>query len=82
MDFSSFSDFVDEFVKWLVATGRRQRTIDEYVMTVLMFAKAKRSITKDPETRDRIEKAFNAFRADVLRKQIEKLESGKGQFGM
>ena len=38
MDFSSFSDFVDEFVKWLVATGRRQRTIDEYVMTVLMFA--------------------------------------------
>ena len=38
LDFSSFSDFVDEFVKWLVATGRRQRTIDEYVMTVLMFA--------------------------------------------
>jgi integrase/recombinase XerD len=38
VDFSSFSDFVDEFVKWLVDTGRRQRTIDEYVMTVLMFA--------------------------------------------
>lgn len=43
---------------------------------------AKRSITKDPETRDRIEKAFNAFRADVLRKQIEKLESGKRQFDL
>lgn len=40
---------------------------------------AKRSITQDPEMRKRIEKAFNAFRADVLRKQIEQLEGGKSQ---
>lgn len=43
---------------------------------------AKRSITKDPETKERIEKAFNAFRADVLRKQIQQLESGKRQFDL
>lgn len=40
---------------------------------------AKRSITQDPEMKKRIEKAFNAFRADVLRKQIEQLEGGKSE---
>lgn len=43
---------------------------------------AKKSITKDPETKNRIEKAFNSFRADVMRKQIEELESGKRQFDL
>lgn len=44
---------------------------------------AKRTITNDPETRQRIEKAFKAFRADVLRKQIEQLEGGdKRQFDL
>ena len=38
---------------------------------------AKRSITKDPESRARIERAFNGFRADLLRKQIEELEGGQ-----
>lgn len=43
---------------------------------------AKRSISQDPETRQRIEKAFRSFRADVLRKQIEQLEGGKRQFDL
>lgn len=38
---------------------------------------AKRSITSDPDARQRIENAFRSFRADVLRKQIEELESKK-----
>ncbi|KIX03056.1 uncharacterized protein Z518_06606 [Rhinocladiella mackenziei CBS 650.93] len=38
---------------------------------------ARRMISRDPETQKRIEKAFRAFRADVLRKQIEELEGGK-----
>jgi hypothetical protein len=37
---------------------------------------AKRTITRDPETRARIEKAFRDFRVDVLRKQAEQLEKG------
>ena len=37
-------------------------------------AAAKRTITRDPERRARVEKAFNRFRADVLRKEIEQLE--------
>lgn len=40
-------------------------------------AMAKRSITSDPDARQRIENAFRSFRADVLRKQIEELESKK-----
>lgn len=40
-------------------------------------SQARRSITSDPDTKQRIEKAFNSFRADVLRKQIEHLESGQ-----
>ena len=42
-------------------------------------ATAKRSITSDPETKQRMENAFRSFRADVLRKEIEQLESGKNQ---
>ncbi|EXJ82989.1 hypothetical protein A1O3_06806 [Capronia epimyces CBS 606.96] len=36
---------------------------------------AKRTISEDPEAKHRIEKAVKAFRADVLRKQIQELES-------
>ncbi|MFC7440342.1 tyrosine-type recombinase/integrase [Laceyella putida] len=37
MDFSVFGDFIDEFCKWLAETGRKQRTIDEYLAAVLIF---------------------------------------------
>ena len=40
---------------------------------------AKRSISQNPEMKKRIEKAFNAFRADVLRKQIQQLEGGQSE---
>lgn len=43
---------------------------------------AKRSITSDPDTRKRIEVAFRNFRVDVLRSQINQLESGKNVFDM
>jgi len=36
-------------------------------------AAAKRTITKVPETKARIEKAFRGFRADVLRKEADLL---------
>ena len=35
---------------------------------------AGRTITKDPESRERIEKAFRKFRADVLRKQADAID--------
>lgn len=35
---------------------------------------AKNTITRDPETRKRIEKAFRGFKVDVLKKQIQELE--------
>jgi len=38
---------------------------------------ARRTVSGDPAARERIEKAFRAFRADVLRKEIEMLEGGK-----
>jgi len=41
--------------------------------------RAKSSIEKDQESKKRIETAFRSFRADVLRKQIQELESGKGE---
>lgn len=43
---------------------------------------ASRTITKDPETRARIETAFNKFRADVLRKEADAMDGGKGVSGM
>jgi hypothetical protein len=41
--------------------------------------RAKAGITGDVEARERIEKAFRSFKADVLRRQIEELEKGKGE---
>jgi hypothetical protein len=43
---------------------------------------AKRTISQDSETKARVEKAYREFRADVLRKDIELLESEKGSSGM
>ena len=40
---------------------------------------AKRTISKDPEARARIEKAFRGFRADMLRQEIQMLENGEGE---
>jgi len=39
---------------------------------------ASRTISKDPETRARVETAFRKFRADVLRKEADALDGGKG----
>jgi len=43
---------------------------------------ASRTVTKDPESRARIEAAFKEFRADVLRKEVDALDSGKGVAGV
>ena len=40
-------------------------------------ASAKRSITKDPEMKTRIEKAYRSFRVDVLKREIDELERGQ-----
>lgn len=37
---------------------------------------ANRSLSKDPESKKRIETAFRRFRADVLRKEAEQIERG------
>ncbi|KAL2001065.1 hypothetical protein VTN02DRAFT_2255 [Thermoascus thermophilus] len=37
---------------------------------------ANRTITRDPETKGRIETAFRRFRADVLRREVARLETG------
>ena len=37
-------------------------------------ASASRTITKDPESRERIEKAFKRYQIDVLKHQIQTLE--------
>jgi hypothetical protein len=41
-------------------------------------ASAGRSISSDPEARQRIETAFRNYRIDVMKKQIEELEGKKG----
>ncbi|KAL8787056.1 MAG: hypothetical protein Q9213_002398 [Squamulea squamosa] len=41
-------------------------------------ASAGRTITRDPESRERIETAFRRFRADVLRKEADALDKRKG----
>ncbi len=41
-------------------------------------ASAGRTITRDPESRQRIETAFRRFRADVLRKEADTLDQKKG----
>jgi len=40
---------------------------------------AKRMIASDPDRSQRIEKAFRAFRGDVLRKQLQDLEAGRNE---
>ena len=42
-------------------------------------ASASRTITKDPQSKERIEKAFKQFRIDVLKREIQALE-GKSKF--
>lgn len=42
-------------------------------------ASASRTITKDPEARARIEKAFKNYRIDVLKREIESMQ-GKSKF--
>ncbi|MCJ1458675.1 hypothetical protein MMC28_009049 [Mycoblastus sanguinarius] len=39
---------------------------------------ASRTVSKDPESKARIEEAFRKFRADVLRKEADALDGGKG----
>jgi len=46
------------------------------------FRSARRITSKDPETKARVEKAYRHFRADVLRKEIELLDSEKGDAWM
>jgi hypothetical protein len=41
---------------------------------------AGRTITKDPASRERIEKAFIKFRADALRQEADKLDGGQSVF--
>ena len=41
---------------------------------------ATRSISRDPESRARIETAFKKFRADVLRKEATRLDGGGSVF--
>lgn len=42
-------------------------------------ASASRTITKDPEAKARIEKAFKNYRIDVLKREINQLQ-GKRKF--
>jgi hypothetical protein len=42
-------------------------------------ASASRTVTKDPESRERIEKAFKNYRIDVLKREIQQLQ-GKSRF--
>ena len=37
---------------------------------------ARRTIVRDPESRERIEKAFSKFRAEILRKEADSLDGG------
>ena len=41
-------------------------------------ASAGRLISRDPESRERIETAFRRFRADILRKEADELDNRKG----
>lgn len=43
---------------------------------------ASRTISRDPESRARIETAFKKFRADVLRKEADAIDGGKGVAGV
>ena len=37
-----------------------------------------KTITQNPETKDRVERAFRGFKADILRKELQALEAGEG----
>lgn len=41
------------------------------------YFSAGRLITKDPASRERIEKAFSKFKADALRQEADKLDGGQ-----
>lgn len=41
-------------------------------------ASASRTITRDPESKARIETAFRRFKADVLRKEADSIDEKKG----
>ena len=43
---------------------------------------ASSTISRDPESKQRIETAFRKFRAEVLRNQASALEKGQGSLGM
>ena len=45
-------------------------------------ASASRTVSRDPESKARIETAFRKFRADVLRKEADDLDGGKGISGV
>ncbi|KAM0797614.1 hypothetical protein BDR22DRAFT_862305 [Usnea florida] len=45
-------------------------------------ASASRTVSKDPDSKARIEAAFRKFRADVLRKEADDLDGGKGISGV
>lgn len=44
--------------------------------------RARRSVTADPERRARIENAFRRYRADVLRREAQRLEAEAGGEGL
>lgn len=44
-------------------------------------ASASRAITRDPESKKRIEGEFRKFRAEVLRAEADMLEKGTGRLG-
>jgi len=46
---------------------------------ILGTASASRTITKDPQAKERIEKAFKNYRIDAMKQEIRQLE-GKSQF--
>lgn len=39
---------------------------------------SRKTITQNPETKARVERAYRGFKADVLRKELQALEDGKG----
>ncbi|KAG0652132.1 hypothetical protein D0Z07_0777 [Hyphodiscus hymeniophilus] len=42
---------------------------------------ARKTIVQNPETKTRIERAFRLFKADILRKELQELEDGRGGLG-
>lgn len=42
---------------------------------------ARKTITQNPETRARVEKAYRGFKTDVLRKELQAVESGQRGWG-